>query len=132
MAATVTGNYLKPQLLYKGTTKRCHSTVEFPSGWDIWHSANHWSNEETMKRFAEKILIPFICDQRMCLHLESTHTALVVFDGFRGRNTPEFIKFFSHLMRIESGFNAHCRECELNAHSMRIERFHTAKTQSTY
>ena len=55
LAATVTGKSLKPQLLYKGTTKGCHPTVEFPSGWDIWHSANYWSNEETMKRFVEKI-----------------------------------------------------------------------------
>lgn len=35
LAATVTGKYLRPQVLYKGTTKRCHPTVEFPSGWDI-------------------------------------------------------------------------------------------------
>ena len=83
-----------------------------------------------MKRFAKKILVPFMCDRRKRLHLESTHAALVVFDGFGGQNTPEFMKAFSHLMCIESGFNAHCRECELNAHSMRIERFHTAKTQS--
>ena len=54
MAVTVTGKYLKPQLLNKGTTTICHLTVEFPSGWDIWHSANHWSNEETMKRSVEK------------------------------------------------------------------------------
>ena len=70
LAATVTGKYLKPQLLCKGTTKSCHPTVEFPSGWDIWHSVNHWSNEETMKRFVEQIIVPFICKQRKCLHLE--------------------------------------------------------------
>ena len=26
-----------------------------------------------------------------CLHLESTHTALIIFDGLRGQNSPEFI-----------------------------------------
>ena len=51
LAATLTGKYLQPQLLYQGKTHRCHPTIEFPTGWDIWHSSNHWSNEGTMKRY---------------------------------------------------------------------------------
>ena len=27
---------------------RCHPRIDAPKGWDIWHSDNHWSNEETM------------------------------------------------------------------------------------
>ena len=45
LAATMTGEYLPPQMIYKGKTERCHPKVAFPEGWDIWHSENHWSNE---------------------------------------------------------------------------------------
>ena len=49
LAATPGGEYLLPQLLYKGKTAKCHPQVTFPDGWDVWHSDNRWSNEETMK-----------------------------------------------------------------------------------
>ena len=92
LAATATGKYLPPQLLYKGTTNRCHPVVTFPPGWDIWHSSNHWSNEDTMKRYLDSIMIPYISDQRNRLLLTSSHRALVIFDGFKGQNTPEFLE----------------------------------------
>ena len=38
---------------------RCHPDVKFPDGWDIWHSDNHWSNEDTIKRYLE-IILPFV------------------------------------------------------------------------
>ena len=49
-ATTMTGQYLPPQVIYKGKTVRCHPKIDAPKGWDIWHSDNHWSNEDTMKR----------------------------------------------------------------------------------
>ena len=35
LAITATGEYLAPQLLYKGKTERCHPQVQFPEGWDV-------------------------------------------------------------------------------------------------
>ena len=32
LAVTASGEYLNPQLLYKGKTERCHPTVAFPEG----------------------------------------------------------------------------------------------------
>ena len=52
----MTGEYLPIQLIYKGTTDRCHPKANFPSDWDIFHSLNHWSNENTMKRYFESSL----------------------------------------------------------------------------
>ena len=40
LAATMTGEYLPPQLIYGGKTNRCHPKVTVPSGWDIWHTHN--------------------------------------------------------------------------------------------
>ena len=32
LAASAKGDYPCPQLLYKGKTRRCHPTIEFPTG----------------------------------------------------------------------------------------------------
>ena len=50
LAATITGEHLPRQLIYKGKTTRCYPKVRFPEGWGVWHSDNHWSNEDTMER----------------------------------------------------------------------------------
>ena len=91
LAATLTGEYLPPQVIYTGKTLRCHPKVTFPQGWDVWHSDNHWSNEETMKWYIEKIVVPFISRKREALKLDKTHPALAVFDCFRGQTTPGII-----------------------------------------
>ena len=41
LAASMSGEYLAPQLMFKGKTERCHPRVPFPKGWDVWHSDNH-------------------------------------------------------------------------------------------
>jgi hypothetical protein len=66
-AATMMGEYSPPQVIYKGKTVRCHPKVDAPKGWDIRHSHNHWSNEETMKRYIEKKIVPFISQKRKSL-----------------------------------------------------------------
>ena len=88
LAATLTGEYLPPQVIYKGKTMRSHPKVSFPQGWDIWHSDYHWSNEETMKRYIENVILPFVSQKRESLKLEKTHPALALFDCFRGQTTP--------------------------------------------
>ena len=62
--STMEGDFLPPQLLYEGRTERCHPSFSFPKDWDIWHSRNHWSNEDTMLRYLEKIIVPFISKKR--------------------------------------------------------------------
>lgn len=90
-AATMTGEYLPPQVIYKGKTVRCHPKVAAPKGWDIWHSDNHWSNEETMKRYIEKIIVPFIVQKKQSLNLPTSQPALAIFDCFRGQTTPNIL-----------------------------------------
>ena len=64
LAITMNGTYmyLAPQLIYQGKTERCHPRLDgssLPDEWDIWHLANHWSNEETMKRYITKVIVPY-------------------------------------------------------------------------
>lgn len=91
-AATIKGEFLPPQVIYQGKTERCHPKVKVPDGWDVWHSDNHWSNEITMKRYLEKIVIPFLERKRKALNLSPSHPALAIFDCFRGQTTPEFYR----------------------------------------
>ena len=44
-AVALADEYLPPQIVIKGKTKRCYLAIEFPSEWDIWHSENHWTKE---------------------------------------------------------------------------------------
>ena len=50
LCCTLSGDLLPPQVLYTGKTSLCHPNISFPDGWHIWHSPNHWSNEQTMLR----------------------------------------------------------------------------------
>lgn len=55
-AATLAVDYFPPQMTYKGKTCRCHPQLSLPQGWDVWHTENRWSNEETMRRYIERIV----------------------------------------------------------------------------
>ena len=108
--------YLPPQILYKGMTKWCHPVVAFPCGWDVWHSSNHWSNEDAIKRYLDTITIPFVNEQCKKLLLSSTHQALVSFDGLRGQNTTEFLSILEKKQQL-------CRiphNCTDKLHSLTI------------
>lgn len=54
-AATISGGFLVPQLVYKGTTQACLPTVKFPDSWHITYTHNHWCNETTIKLYIESL-----------------------------------------------------------------------------
>ena len=46
-AVSATVRFLPMQLVYAGKTKYCHPQgIDFPSGFDVTFSLNHWSNKE--------------------------------------------------------------------------------------
>ena len=57
LACTLYGSLLPSQLIYAGKKTRCHPVIDFPAGWDIWHSDNHWSTEVTMLRYIDIVII---------------------------------------------------------------------------
>lgn len=59
-AATISGGFLVPQLVYKGTTQACLPTVKFPDSWHITYTHNHWCNETTIKIVHRKFIVPYI------------------------------------------------------------------------
>lgn len=61
----------------------CHPAFGFPSDWDVWHSSSHWSTEETMLRYVDKIIIPYFEQCRKDFNLPPKQKGLVIFDVFK-------------------------------------------------
>ena len=61
---SMTGDCLLLQFIYAEKTNRCLPQYDFPSGWHVSHSDNHWSNEITMKQYFEKIILPYVNENR--------------------------------------------------------------------
>ena len=99
LAVSMTGKMLAPQILYPGVTERCHPTqgVEFPSDWDIWHSKSHWSTNETMSRYVDKVVLPYLFRVKETLRLPSNQKSICIFDVFAAHRTEDFLaKLKSH------------------------------------
>ena len=89
VAGTLTGTVLPFQVLYEGKTERCHPSVTFPEGFDIWHSPNHWANGETSIRFVKNIILPYVSTTRRSIGLSEEQMALAIFDTFKGHKGEE-------------------------------------------
>ena len=63
-AASLIGDFLPVQLVYQGKTDACHPSFRFPPEWDITHTPNHRSNEDTMERYLENIIVLYITKKR--------------------------------------------------------------------
>lgn len=82
LAITLSGALLPPQLLYAGKTDRCHPHQQFPDSWDVYHTENHWSNENSMLHFIDHVISPYVAATRQSLQLPETQPALCIFDVF--------------------------------------------------
>ena len=69
-------------MIYQGKTVGCHPKITFPAKWNVTHSENHWSTEETMIEYLEKVIIPYVVETRERLDLADDHPALAIFDVF--------------------------------------------------
>ena len=60
LGGTLSGKLLPLQILHQGKTERCHPSQTFTDGFYIWHTPNHWANEETTLRFIENVILPYV------------------------------------------------------------------------
>lgn len=66
LAATITGEFVYPQILYQGKTNRCYPKVlSVPDEWDIWHSPNHWSKKRQWYVMWRKLLSHFLLGKEL-------------------------------------------------------------------
>lgn len=92
LAINMAGHMLPPQIIYSGTTEKCHPSTVFPPEWDIYHTKNHWSNSDSMDRYLDKIIFPYIAKKRQELGLSSDQKAICIFDVFAAQRTQDFLK----------------------------------------
>ena len=81
-AAAISGEFLVPQLVYKGMTWACLPTMRFPDSWYITYTDDHWCNETTMKLYIEKIIVLYIQRKKAEQNLPSSQRALCIMDGW--------------------------------------------------
>ena len=86
LTVTKAGTLLPPQLIYSGKTSKCLPVTRFASDWDPTFTSNHWSNEESMLRYIDNIILPFISRRREKLQLPD-QKALVVMDYYAAHRT---------------------------------------------
>ena len=86
LTVTKAGTLLPPQLIYSGKTSKCLPATRFPSDWDPTLTSNHWSNEESMLRYIDNIILPYISRRREELQLPD-QKALVVMDYYAAHRT---------------------------------------------
>ena len=99
--ASLSGDFLPPQLVYEGKTKRCLPSYSSPSTWNITYSTNHWSNEETMKEYIEMIILPYISKIKEDLQLPDEQGALLIFDNFKAQCTSTILTLLdSHNINV--------------------------------
>ena len=84
----LSGEFLPVQLIYTRKTDLCHPKVEFPKGFDITHSLNHWASKEIVMSLLKKIVFSFVNKKRGSLSLSKDAKALLIFDVFKGQATP--------------------------------------------
>jgi hypothetical protein len=95
LACSLSGDFLPPQIIYSGKTPKCLPSVSYPSNWHITYTNNHWANEKTTIDHINNVLLPYINEVRRKLSLSSNHTALVIFDRFKGQCTSTVLQLLS-------------------------------------
>lgn len=92
LAVSLSGELLPPQVIYAGTTQRCHPNVPLPDGWHLAHSQSHWSTTETMLEYVDAVLAPYMMKQREHLGLAQDAVGLCIFDVFATHRCDAFLK----------------------------------------
>ena len=86
------GELLPLQVIYQEKTSACLPHYKFPEDWHETYTPNHWSNEEKMKEYLEKIIIPYINRKRKEMKVSANQPALAIFDVFKGQQTEDMAK----------------------------------------
>jgi len=86
LAVTKNVHYLSPQVIYAGKTSKCLPKVQFPTGWHITCTENHWAIEVTTLQYIDEILLPYLNRTRKeLLKLSSCHSCVVIFNRFKAQ-----------------------------------------------
>ena len=135
MCGSLVGELLPFQLVYAGKTSKCHPSYEFPMDWQIVHTHNHWSNEETMLMYIAEIIVPFVNRKREDLDLNNDHPALAIFDHFKGQLTDGVRKALQehniHSVLIPAGYTGELQPMDISVNKV-VKSFLRSKFSQWY
>ena len=80
--STMSGDFVPPQLINKGKTSKSLPSVTFRSEWRVNFTENHWSNENTMVDYLEKVLFPYAEKKEMSSSLSQVSQLSLFLIGF--------------------------------------------------
>ena len=85
--------------------------VDFPEGWHITHTPNHWYNEQTMISYIKSVIVPYLAEKRRQLGLDAKHTGLVILDEFRGQTTTRVLNLLQRNNLLYVIVPPNCTDC---------------------
>lgn len=66
--------------------------VEFPDDWDMTFTNSHWSTEDSMIHYMDKIIVPYVNDIRENLLLGRINQKVIaIFDIFAAHKTDSLL-----------------------------------------
>ena len=82
--------FLLVQLIYAGKTDGCHRNgINFPEGFNVTHTPNHWSCEKSAIEHLTKVVFPHLSKKQEQLKMPKDQKALLIFDVFKGQTTQQ-------------------------------------------
>jgi len=96
LASSLHGDLLPLQLIFTGSTARCHPAATAASNAasvHITHSSNHWSSLETMQEWITQVLLPYAERKITALKLRSDSHMVLLLDVWSVHKGEPFRRF---------------------------------------
>lgn len=93
LASSLYGDMLPLQLIFQGKTDRCHpnsTPASTAARVHITHSANHWSNVETMQQWVSSVLLPYAERMIRQFELKDDSHIILLLDVWSVHTSEEF------------------------------------------
>jgi hypothetical protein len=118
LGATVDCIKLNPQLIFSGTTSKCHPSKDV-DGILYSHSKSHWQTEETTLELLKKVIIPFLNQRKIELGLPASQKSILLWDVWNTHVKPSVINYCHAnnicMIIITPGFTAELQLLDLVA-----------------
>ena len=82
----MTGSFLPMQLIYEEKTRRCLPNYDFPKGFNVTYSSNHWTNTEKSVELFQKVIFPYLKNVKLSKKYPKEQMSLIIMDMFKGQN----------------------------------------------
>ena len=79
------------QIPYQEKNDRSHPKQNFPDGFDIFHTSNHWDNEEMSVCLFQKITFLYVKKVREEIRAQS-QKAMVLMNNFSSQTTTSLLE----------------------------------------